>query len=99
MVFGSPSKSPWLMAVKGPPGGVLKFACPASDEAVCRTELDRLRSAKPLRERVTDRYFAWRATEDNSVLRLARKRLLASGSGAGQELDVKFSCTALQHGL
>jgi hypothetical protein len=48
---------------------------------------------------VTDRYFAWRATEDNSVLRLARKRLLASGSGPGYELQVRFSRAALQQGL
>jgi hypothetical protein len=33
------------------------------------------------------------------VLRLARKRLLACGSGAGHELEVKFSRAALQQGL
>jgi len=64
-----------------------------------RTSGDGVRGAEGLRDRVTDRYFAWRATEDNSVLRLARKRLLASGSGPGYELQVKFSRAALQQGL
>jgi len=64
-----------------------------------RTSGDGVRGAEGLRDRVTDRYFAWRATEDNSVLRLARKRLLASGSGPGYELQVRFSRAALQQGL
>lgn len=64
-----------------------------------RTREDSPRGGKDLRERVTGRYFAWRATEDNSVLRLARKRLLASSSAAGQGLEMKFGRAALQQGL
>jgi hypothetical protein len=47
----------------------------------------------PVRKRIERRYFAWPPAEDNSVLRLARQRLLG---GASPKL---FSNAATQQGL
>lgn len=62
-----------------------------------RTCRDRIEPT--VRQRVIDRYFAWRAGEDNSALRLARNRLLPATLAKGAGGELRLDRAALQQGL